>query len=202
VSVELHSDTQTLAHLAADSSGSLSATLTLPIGTPEGFHTLHILGTTPTGELVDYYQVISYVVTPKPLPVEPPAPDPEPTSDPTPSPAPVEVPLSEPSTEVKQRLDEPQAERAAISTETAVVSDEVSITEQQVSLEPPDGYVAGDATTLAASTLSKPVTTEAKLDANSDVTAQAGINIVGIIVGFIAAGSLAGVTFVYIRTRR
>jgi lysophospholipase L1-like esterase len=206
VSVELHSDPQTLASLMTDNDGGLISTLTLPVDTPEGFHTLHILGTAPTGELIDYYQVISYVATPKPIPIQAPTPDPEPTPDPTQEPAPTpdqeQVPPAETSIEVKQSLDEPQAASTVIPIEPEATPDLVLASDQQISFVPADGYAAGDSSRLASTTLSKTSTTEPKIQRGSYTIQDPSYNFVWIIVGVIVLGSIGAVTVVYIRTHR
>jgi lysophospholipase L1-like esterase len=59
VNVELHSDPIDLGYLTTDSQGALSADISLPSDIPDGYHTIHLYGTTPTGEKVDYYDVIN-----------------------------------------------------------------------------------------------------------------------------------------------
>lgn len=62
VTVEVHSDPVALAAPSVGSDGSVNATVTVPSGLAEGYHTLHIYGTTVGGELVDVYQVIAVQV--------------------------------------------------------------------------------------------------------------------------------------------
>ena len=59
VHVELHSYLIDLGYLTTDSQGALKADITLPSNVSDGYHTLHLYGISPTGERVDYYDVIN-----------------------------------------------------------------------------------------------------------------------------------------------
>jgi hypothetical protein len=56
--IELHSDPLALGGATVGSDGSLVRSLTLPDTVPTGYHTLHIYGTSPSGEAVDIYQIL------------------------------------------------------------------------------------------------------------------------------------------------
>lgn len=60
VSVEVHSDPLALGEFTVDSTGAADFTLNLPASLSEGYHTLHVFGTSFSGEAVDIYQVIKY----------------------------------------------------------------------------------------------------------------------------------------------
>lgn len=57
---EVRSDPVNLGILTADSSGKLIAEVTLPATLAEGFHTIHLYGTSYSGEAIDLYQVIKH----------------------------------------------------------------------------------------------------------------------------------------------
>jgi lysophospholipase L1-like esterase len=59
VRVEIHSDVMVLGTLKADEQGGLSGSLTIPTGLEEGFHTIHLFGTSDSGEDVEVYQEIT-----------------------------------------------------------------------------------------------------------------------------------------------
>lgn len=61
VQVELHSQPVTLARLTISSDGSLQQTIALPDDIPTGYHTLHLLGTSPAGESIDIYDSVAVV---------------------------------------------------------------------------------------------------------------------------------------------
>lgn len=58
VTIEIHSDPITLASSTVSSDGSVSLTIRLPLSLQSGFHTLHLYGTSYSGEVIDLYQVI------------------------------------------------------------------------------------------------------------------------------------------------
>ncbi|HWT40635.1 MAG TPA: SGNH/GDSL hydrolase family protein [Dongiaceae bacterium] len=58
VVIELHSQNRQLGEIKVDGSGKVSAEATLPEETIDGFHTLHLFGTSWSGEVIDVYQVI------------------------------------------------------------------------------------------------------------------------------------------------
>lgn len=59
VKAEIHSDVMSLGEVTVSESGQLSATLSLPAQIEEGYHTLHLYGSSLSGELLDVYQVIA-----------------------------------------------------------------------------------------------------------------------------------------------
>jgi lysophospholipase L1-like esterase len=60
VRVEIHSDDLVLGTLKVDEQGGLSGSLTIPAGLEEGFHTIHLFGTSDSGEDIEMYQEITY----------------------------------------------------------------------------------------------------------------------------------------------
>jgi len=62
VSIELHSDPVGLATTIVNSKGAINLNVALPEDTSEGFHTIHLYGISYTGNTVDIYQVIKYVL--------------------------------------------------------------------------------------------------------------------------------------------
>lgn len=56
--LEIHSDIQRLGVVDIKDNGGGSATVTIPMSTPSGFHTLHLLGESSAGDLLDVYQVV------------------------------------------------------------------------------------------------------------------------------------------------
>ena len=60
IHIEIHSEPRAIDDLAAAEDGSLMATLRLPRDLPDGFHTVHVYGTSYSGEAIDVYQVIRY----------------------------------------------------------------------------------------------------------------------------------------------
>ncbi|MFZ3010003.1 MAG: SGNH/GDSL hydrolase family protein [Candidatus Microsaccharimonas sp.] len=58
--VEVRSESSKLGTFITDESGALEVSVRLPEGLGEGYHTVHIHGTSYTHQSVDYYQVISY----------------------------------------------------------------------------------------------------------------------------------------------
>ena len=58
--VEIASTPQLLGQFAANANGALNVSVDLPIDLEEGFHTVHLYGTSYSGEAVDLYQVIAY----------------------------------------------------------------------------------------------------------------------------------------------
>lgn len=60
VSVEITSSPRLLGQFAASGSGSLDVTITLPTDLEYGYHTVHIYGTSYSGESIELYQIIGY----------------------------------------------------------------------------------------------------------------------------------------------
>lgn len=65
VRLELHSESQLLAILSANDKGALSGVLKIP-NDLAGYHSVHVLGTSISGESIDRYQIIS-IDTKKPV---------------------------------------------------------------------------------------------------------------------------------------
>jgi len=59
VRVELRSDEVLLGTTTANHSGGLEMDVTIPELTTSGFHTLHVFGTSPSGDSIDIYQFVS-----------------------------------------------------------------------------------------------------------------------------------------------
>lgn len=57
ITIELHSDVREIGQAVAAEDGSLTGTLQMPLDT-EGYHTVHVLGTSYTGEPIDIYQTV------------------------------------------------------------------------------------------------------------------------------------------------
>ncbi|NCQ54271.1 hypothetical protein COV88_03070 [Candidatus Saccharibacteria bacterium CG11_big_fil_rev_8_21_14_0_20_41_19] len=74
VEVVMKSNPISLGYFEASSDGLLDVSVDLPVELEEGYHTVHLYGTSHSGELIDLYQVIEYVkpiVVPEiPQPVE------------------------------------------------------------------------------------------------------------------------------------
>jgi len=60
VDIEIHSEPISLGQFVVAGDGSLSATLRLPENLDEGYHTIHLYGTSYSGRPVDLYQIILY----------------------------------------------------------------------------------------------------------------------------------------------
>jgi lysophospholipase L1-like esterase len=60
VAIEITSDPIALGNFTSSSDGSLRASVILPIGLAEGYHTIHLYGTSYSGESIELYQVIKY----------------------------------------------------------------------------------------------------------------------------------------------
>lgn len=60
VEIEINSTPQILGQFNTTTDGSLDVSVDLPIDLEEGYHTVHIYGTSYSGESVDLYQVIDY----------------------------------------------------------------------------------------------------------------------------------------------
>lgn len=60
VSVEITSDPRSLGQFEATSDGALNVDVDLPIDLEEGYHTVHLYGTSYSGESVELYQIIEY----------------------------------------------------------------------------------------------------------------------------------------------
>ena len=58
VGLSMHSTPRNLGTFQTDENGALNKTITLPADLEPGYHTLHMTGTSPAGEPVDYYQVV------------------------------------------------------------------------------------------------------------------------------------------------
>lgn len=61
VRVEISSEPQLLGQFKAAADGSFDADVMLPTNLEDGYHTIHLYGTSNSGEAVDLYQVISYM---------------------------------------------------------------------------------------------------------------------------------------------
>jgi len=61
VNIELNSIPRNLGEFKASDDGSLNVSIKLPDDTEEGFHTIHIYGTSFSGTQIDLYQVIKYL---------------------------------------------------------------------------------------------------------------------------------------------
>lgn len=57
-SLEIHSSPVVLGNYSTNSSGDLSAQITIPSTVPTGFHSLHVYGTNIAGEAIDIYKTI------------------------------------------------------------------------------------------------------------------------------------------------
>jgi lysophospholipase L1-like esterase len=71
VRAEVHSDPVVLGEFSAGQDGSLTTDITLPADLPEGYHTIHLYGTSYGGEEIDLYDVIYYgqpVIAPQSVP--------------------------------------------------------------------------------------------------------------------------------------
>lgn len=60
VKVEIHSTPRLLSELSTDSTGSMDIMVDFPQDLEEGFHMLHVLGKSISGDDIDLYQVIKY----------------------------------------------------------------------------------------------------------------------------------------------
>ena len=60
VSVEITSDLRSLGQFEATSDGALDVDVDLPIDLEEGYHTVHLYGTSYSGESIELYQIIKY----------------------------------------------------------------------------------------------------------------------------------------------
>lgn len=60
ITVEVRSDSSMLGKFTANELGALEMKVQLPDGIGEGYHTVHIRGTSYTNQPIDYYQVIFY----------------------------------------------------------------------------------------------------------------------------------------------
>ena len=67
VSIEITSNPISLGQFTTDDSGGLNIEIDLPVEIEEGYHTVHLYGTSYSGELVELYQVIQYL---KPVTIE------------------------------------------------------------------------------------------------------------------------------------
>ncbi len=66
VSVAIHSNPIALGEFTVAGDGSVSVNITIPDGLEDGYHTIHLYGTSYSGEAIDLYQVVAYK---KPRPV-------------------------------------------------------------------------------------------------------------------------------------
>lgn len=64
LTAELHSEPISLGRFSANENGGASFVVTFPSATPAGFHTIHLYGTSWSGESIDLYQVFLYLPTP------------------------------------------------------------------------------------------------------------------------------------------
>jgi len=60
VRIEITSDPKSLGQFQVSASGSLDVDIDLPIDLEEGYHTVHLYGTSYSGESIELYQVIEY----------------------------------------------------------------------------------------------------------------------------------------------
>jgi lysophospholipase L1-like esterase len=60
VTIEIHSTPAVLGSATADDMGTISIPVELPVDLEEGFHTIHLYGTSYSGQPIDLYQVIKY----------------------------------------------------------------------------------------------------------------------------------------------
>ncbi len=60
VNIEVTSDPISLGNFTAAGDGSLNVSVNLPIGLAEGYHTVHLYGTSYSGDPIELYQVIKY----------------------------------------------------------------------------------------------------------------------------------------------
>ncbi len=60
VEIEIHSTTQSLGHFTSNNDGSLDIDITLPMDLEYGIHTVHLYGTSYSGESIELYQFIEY----------------------------------------------------------------------------------------------------------------------------------------------
>ncbi len=65
VHAEIHSDSILLGTFQPNMDGGLIANINIPSDIPDGYHTIHLYGTSPSGEDVDYYDVVN--TTPLPI---------------------------------------------------------------------------------------------------------------------------------------
>jgi len=61
VRIELHSEPIQLAEGVASSNGSMGELITIPINAQIGYHSLHLIGTSPSGTPIDVYQAVVVV---------------------------------------------------------------------------------------------------------------------------------------------
>ncbi len=61
VSIEITSNPRSLGQFVTDDSGGLNLEVDLPVDIEEGYHTIHLYGTSYSGESVELYQVIKYI---------------------------------------------------------------------------------------------------------------------------------------------
>lgn len=72
IQAEVHSQPTSLGLFSVDANGAATFNIELPADLPEGFHTVHLYGTSYSGEQLDLYQVIKYQLpTVEPSPQEP-----------------------------------------------------------------------------------------------------------------------------------
>lgn len=62
VRAEIHSSSTVIGTTTADTTGAVTLSVELPSELIEGFHTIHLYGTSYSGQAVDLYQVIKYVL--------------------------------------------------------------------------------------------------------------------------------------------
>ncbi len=65
VKVELHSSVVELGSFMADSNGSIDVNIELPSDTPDGYHSIHLYGTSGSGDQVDLYDIIAVTSEPE-----------------------------------------------------------------------------------------------------------------------------------------
>lgn len=61
IHVEVHSDPISLGDYTTDSNGQISTQFTIPSTVPAGYHTIHMIGTSISGQQIDLYQPLTVV---------------------------------------------------------------------------------------------------------------------------------------------
>lgn len=67
VNVEIHSTPQSLGQFYSSKSGALDITINLPVNLAEGYHVIHVIGTSYSGEAIDLYQTIEFKIPAPPV---------------------------------------------------------------------------------------------------------------------------------------
>jgi lysophospholipase L1-like esterase len=69
VTAEIHSNPIVLGSVTVNESGAISAPIELPVDLEEGFHAIHLYGTSYSGQPIDLYQVIQYALRDTSIPI-------------------------------------------------------------------------------------------------------------------------------------